>query len=249
MSSSRPVSPRDLETLSAYLDGRLTAAQAAALERRLADDASLRQELEGLRNTVRALHSLPARPVPRSFTLRPSDVGRPERFRRPYPVLQLGTALAGIAFILVVGADVLTRPSIASSEMAAQAPAPAAAPESGAASLFAALATPSPAPTAAPAMEDRLTLTAVTESPTLFGASAPTACDSCPHEATGVPATEKAEPTLAAALVPTQETMALRAPVPPSPSPNPVRMVEVALGVVTLGLAALAVRARRRDRV
>ncbi|MCX7852132.1 MAG: zf-HC2 domain-containing protein, partial [Caldilineales bacterium] len=47
-----PYSPQDDELLSAYLDGRLTSAEAARLEARLAADPALRQRLQELRQVV-----------------------------------------------------------------------------------------------------------------------------------------------------------------------------------------------------
>src|SRR4030066_318840 len=107
MSHFRQISRRDLERLSAYMDGRLAPAEAAALERRLEDDAQLRGALQELRQTVGLLRFLPSRPVPRSFALTPEAIGR--RAVRWYPVLQLGTALAGLAFVAVIGLDALAQ--------------------------------------------------------------------------------------------------------------------------------------------
>lgn len=103
MSEQRPVSTRDTEQLSAYLDGRLERSEAARLEARLGQDPQLRVELQELRATVQAVSSLPLIRPPRSFALQPQAVGR----RTGYPLLQLGTALATLSFLVVVGADLL----------------------------------------------------------------------------------------------------------------------------------------------
>jgi anti-sigma factor RsiW len=103
MSEQGQVSTRDTEQLSAYLDGRLERTEAARLEARLSQDPQLRRELQELRATVRVLSSLPQIRPPRSFTLQPRPVGR----RTGYPFLQLGTALATLSFLVVVGADLL----------------------------------------------------------------------------------------------------------------------------------------------
>jgi anti-sigma factor RsiW len=103
MSEQGQVSTRDTEQLSAYLDGRLERSEAARLEARLSQDPQLRLELQELRATVRVLSSLPQIRPPRSFTLQPRAVGR----RTGYPLLQLGTALATLSFLVVVGADLL----------------------------------------------------------------------------------------------------------------------------------------------
>ena len=101
------ISSRDLERLSAYLDGTLSAREAARLEERLQDDLVLQQELAELRETIRLVGSLPVIRSPRNFTLTPDMVGLKER-PRAYPVLQFATALATFIFLAVVGVDVLT---------------------------------------------------------------------------------------------------------------------------------------------
>ncbi|MGH2620999.1 MAG: anti-sigma factor family protein, partial [Anaerolineales bacterium] len=103
MSEPSQVSNRDTEKLSAYLDGRLERSEAARLEARLGQEPPLRLELQELRATVRVLSTLPQIQPPRSFTLQPQAVGR----RTGYPFLQLGTALATLSFLVVVGADLL----------------------------------------------------------------------------------------------------------------------------------------------
>src|SRR3972149_6961149 len=102
MSGPSRLSTRDLERLSATLDGQLAPGEAAGLEARLQDDSALRETLEGLRQTKAALRSLPSLRPPRSFTLTPQMVGiRP---RRPaYPALRLATAIATVAFMIVTG--------------------------------------------------------------------------------------------------------------------------------------------------
>ena len=103
MSQQGQMSAREAEQLSAYLDGRLERSEAARLEARLKQDPQLRLELQELRATVRLLSSLPQIRAPRSFTIQPRTVGR----RTGYPLLQLGTALATLSFVVVVGADLL----------------------------------------------------------------------------------------------------------------------------------------------
>jgi len=112
------ISSRDLERLSAYLDGTLSAREVHRLEVRLRDDLVLRQELADLRETIRLVGSLPMVRSPRNFTLTPEMVGLKER-PRAYPVLQFATALATFIFFAVVGVDVLT----SSSSLRAAAPA------------------------------------------------------------------------------------------------------------------------------
>ncbi len=91
MSSLRDLPRRDLEALSAYLDGALPAAEAARLERRLASDAALRTALDDLRLTRRVLRSLPAVRPPRSFALSPAQAGMRRR-AWAFPALRLAAA-------------------------------------------------------------------------------------------------------------------------------------------------------------
>ena len=98
---------RDLELLSAYLDGELTPREADRLQARLDGEAGLRWALEELRRTVSVLRSLPEVRPPRSFTLTAEAAGSRAR-AAAYPVLQLATALATLAFVAVVGLDALS---------------------------------------------------------------------------------------------------------------------------------------------
>ncbi len=66
----------DLELLSAYLDGALTASERADLEARLQTDASLRRELERLRATKALIGSLPTLSPPRDLRLTRAMVAR-----------------------------------------------------------------------------------------------------------------------------------------------------------------------------
>jgi anti-sigma factor RsiW len=121
---------RDLETLSAYVDGTLSPAERQAVEGRLEQDPSLRQVLKEIRTTSALLRALPQVRPPHNFTLTPEMAGvRSGRLRTPF--LQLATAVATLAFVITVGVDVLggAMPGVAlraaapAPEMAAEAPA------------------------------------------------------------------------------------------------------------------------------
>ena len=101
------ISRRDLEQLSAYIDGALSAKKTARLKARLITDPLLQHALEELRETVRLLGMLPEETVPRNFTLTPEMVGTKER-PRAFPVMRLATAMATLAFLVVVGIDAVT---------------------------------------------------------------------------------------------------------------------------------------------
>jgi len=102
----------DLELLSAYLDGELADPDRAALERRLASDATLRAELESLRQTIGLLHGLPRLHAPRDFTLDPAVYGRrPMWWKRALtsPVLlQASGALGAAASVILIAVGLLS---------------------------------------------------------------------------------------------------------------------------------------------
>lgn len=107
---SRPISPREWETLSAYLDGQLSRSAQARLEQRLNQDAELRQALEELRQTRFLLRSQPKLRAPRNFTLTPTMAGLSVRGGRgvasgPYPMLRLASALAMLFFLVITIGD------------------------------------------------------------------------------------------------------------------------------------------------
>ncbi len=106
MSSLHHLSRRDLEALSAYLDGELRPAEARRLEARLHKEAQLRMALAELRSLREAVRALPVARPPRSLALTPEMVGR-RSGARPYPALQLATALATAAFLVVSGANAI----------------------------------------------------------------------------------------------------------------------------------------------
>jgi anti-sigma factor RsiW len=104
MKELNQLSTRDLELLSAYIDGELSARGIARLLPRLDREPGLKQALDEMKAVVQQLGSLPEAPLPRSFTLTP-DVVRIRSRPRAYPVFQFATALAAIAFVALVGLD------------------------------------------------------------------------------------------------------------------------------------------------
>lgn len=119
---------RELERLSAYLDGELRADETRKLELQLQRDPSLRDALRQLQVISQSMRALPQVKPPRSFTLSPDSVGLPQR-KASYPILRFATALAAFALVALVGIDVITgnligaMPSRALQEAVAQAPA------------------------------------------------------------------------------------------------------------------------------
>lgn len=112
----------DLELLSAYLDGELNPEERASLETRLADDPTLRRELNTLRATVELIGTLPTLRAPRNFTL-------PQSTRRsrtvPFPALFSAVSAAAALALLVAGILLVTQTPATDQPMAvniAQAP-------------------------------------------------------------------------------------------------------------------------------
>jgi hypothetical protein len=94
---------RDVELLSAYLDGALTPAERAALEARLQADAALRRDLDGLRQTVALVRALPRLAAPRSFALTPAQAGLVDRPRPlPFFVSSAFSALSAAAAVVLL---------------------------------------------------------------------------------------------------------------------------------------------------
>jgi hypothetical protein len=101
------ISQRDLEAISAYLDGQLSGKEQARLDARLQADADLRIALDRMRRTRSMLRSMPRLRAPRNYVLTPQMVRR----KAPppaYPVLRLASVLATFLFVLVLAGDLLT---------------------------------------------------------------------------------------------------------------------------------------------
>jgi hypothetical protein len=124
------ISERDLEMLSAYLDGQVTPRERGWLEARLQAEGDLRVAYEELKNTRAVLRSVPRMRAPRNYTLSPRMVKDRSAERRRYPILSLASALASVLFVLVflsdyffaqslktVAVDVLSAPATESAEV------------------------------------------------------------------------------------------------------------------------------------
>jgi len=110
---------RDVEQLSALLDGQLSPSDSARLNTRLTSEPLLTSTLDALRESRMLLRRLPHRRAPRNFLLTPKMVGQKPPLPRSYPVFRFATALATILF----GLSFVTSQV---GKMAASAPAPAA---------------------------------------------------------------------------------------------------------------------------
>ena len=98
---------RDLEQISAYLDGELSENDARRVEARIQTDVTLRRVLRELQTTRKMIADLPEIRLPRNFTLTPEIAGVRQRINL-YPVFRFATVIATAAFAVLVGADALT---------------------------------------------------------------------------------------------------------------------------------------------
>lgn len=112
----RNLTPQEIEQarelLSPYLDGEVTEAERALVERTLAQSAEMQRELASLRQTVRLFNEMPRLSTPRPFTLSEADVGfvgrEPSFWQRLNLVPVLG-GLAALVALVVCGAFILFR--------------------------------------------------------------------------------------------------------------------------------------------
>ncbi len=223
---------RDLELISAYIDGQLSAEERREVERRLDNEANLRLAYEELRATVQVLRDLePVRP-PRSFTLDPANVA----LQRP-PATRLGWGrllqVAGV-FAAVLVAAIGTLSVIGSLGSGAPASAPMVA-----------------APTTAPASPLELRESAPTPERSDIAAAPATLDDGsgpvAPQARATVVATEVAalpdvapQPTIVTTpAISSPGTVELARPKPPADSTPPATPPDLTL-LLTLAVVALA---------
>jgi hypothetical protein len=113
---------KDVELLSAYLDGQLSRSDSINLESRLASDTNLKEVMNDLETARGLLRQLPQRHVPRNFILTLKTAGLKAPEPRTYPAFRLATVLAALLFMITFAVNGLA-PYEASRLSAAQAPA------------------------------------------------------------------------------------------------------------------------------
>ena len=94
---------RDIELISAYLDGELKPSELAKMETRLESDPELESEMRSMRATRTMLRKLPTRKAPRNFTLTRKMVGQNPPLPRTYPIFRLATVVATLLFFFSIG--------------------------------------------------------------------------------------------------------------------------------------------------
>ena len=242
--------PRDLERLSAYLDGDLRSQEAENLKARLGREPELRQAFDELQQVVSAVRGLPQMRVPRNFALRPADSARPAS--RAFPYLRFATVLATALFVLTTGLRTLTSGSFS---MGAAAPLAQLPVGGGQQELFRdAVGTSVPTSEAAAAGEVAPAAAAATQTPLGTIVTTPT------QGPAGTPSALPARTSTAPSLVYGAEAGALELEgrldetagsdgvrtAQVAPGVDPLTVAQSVLGAGALLLLVLTVRSRRR---
>lgn len=232
---------RDVEKLSAYLDGQLKPSEITRLESRLQTDPKLASVLKDLRQAHGILRQLPQRRAPRNFTLTPKMVGQKPPLPRTYPVFRFATVLATLLLFFTFATNFvaphLTRPAApvaygmggygggggGEPELSTET-----APEAAAPALQAPAATEAPAEAPAPA----LTLEAPSANDSTRAEATPQA-----SEKSGIQQAPTGEP-FAQQTAPLQTSQAQ----PPKPPINPTWQIVLAGIAIMCGLIAFILR-------
>ncbi len=100
------ISPRDLEQLSAYLDGSLPDRASTLLASRLKAEPQLAQALQQLETTRAMLRRAPQRRVPRSFVLNRNMLAAPAKgFFASWNSFNFASALASLLLVITIIGD------------------------------------------------------------------------------------------------------------------------------------------------
>ncbi len=118
MKPSTSLPARDLEQLSAHLDGQLNDVEEQALLARLPREPGLQRALAELRQVREALRTLPPVRPPRNFTLTPSMVGLAAPRTSRGLAFAWGSALASLAFVVLAAVDLAGGGLVASRQAA-----------------------------------------------------------------------------------------------------------------------------------
>lgn len=95
-----PPSFRDVEQISAFLDGKLPQREAARLQMRIAANPELASIYRQLSQTRTLLRKLPAQRAPRNFTLTPHMAGVRAPAPRSFPLFRFASAFASLLLLL-----------------------------------------------------------------------------------------------------------------------------------------------------
>jgi len=129
---------RDVELISALLDGQLPQQDVARLQLRIAADPELAAVYQQLSQTRALLRKLPTRRAPRNFTLTPKMAGVKAPAPRSFLLFRFASAFASLLLVLTFAANGL-------GQLAANAPAAAPAYGMGGGPMTEAMEVPAPA--------------------------------------------------------------------------------------------------------
>ncbi|UCE00305.1 MAG: zf-HC2 domain-containing protein [Chloroflexota bacterium] len=113
------ISDRELEALSAYLDGELSRKERNRLEANLESNEQLRSVLNQLQQTRGVIRSLPRLRAPRNYILTPEMVGEKEKQVGFFPVLRFASVMATLLLVILFLGDYIMLPSLVESPMRA----------------------------------------------------------------------------------------------------------------------------------
>jgi hypothetical protein len=100
------ISSRDMEILSAFVDGQLNSKEQARLDARLRDEPELQAVIDEFRQVRNGLQAMPKVRVPRNFTLTPAMAGiKQHRLYSLFTFSRFISAIASLLFIFVVIGD------------------------------------------------------------------------------------------------------------------------------------------------
>lgn len=99
---------REIEQLSAYLDGQLNKSELARMETRLNSDPEFASVLSDLRAARGILQQLPKRKAPRNFTLTRKMVGMKPPLPRSYPAFRFASVFASLMLMLSLSVNALS---------------------------------------------------------------------------------------------------------------------------------------------
>ena len=98
-------SDRNLEALSAYLDGELQGNERAQIEKMLEQDKDLKVWFEELKRTRLVLRNIPTLRAPRNYFLTPAMVGQTGKPSWAFPVFRFASAFAALLLVLLFLGD------------------------------------------------------------------------------------------------------------------------------------------------
>ncbi len=268
---------RAQELFSAYIDNQVAADEKNFIERHLAIcDRDCRAVLAATRSMIKATKSLPAMRAPKSFVL-PKSMERQQArsIFEWYPVMRLATSIAIVAFIVVFAADALTPRTInlsnnipnsanapqlmnsvavpvaptteANAAAPAQAPIAASLPQTQAKLLPTPTLTNNSAAGSAMSIAPAITETNITTADAIT-ASQPIALMAATPEATIEPAPESAPAGGAIAARQADQTNEPAKPIETETGLSPLRLIEIILGALAIGLIVITLIVRQRAR-